>query len=193
MEPNDREDLAEKLLDAGLQHYSTVEPRDGLEGRVLANLRPEHGRLGRRVSLWVSLAAMAVVGVVAATIFLVRRPAAEPQIVAKHAVAGVIAGEAITDPAELKPDSVRRRSHIFPGGIRQAMASAVAPTDNGPKLEQFPSPRPLSEQEEMLARYVRERPQEARLVARAQAELLQQDSLEFTKQNSSPEMPDSMR
>ena len=39
-----------------------------------------------------------------------------------------------------------------------------------PRLDQFPSPRPLSEQEQMLARYVREFPQEAVLVARAQTE-----------------------
>jgi hypothetical protein len=45
----------------------------------------------------------------------------------------------------------------------------------------------LSEQEEILARYVRERPEEARLVAHAQAELLQRDLLEFEKQNGAPE------
>jgi hypothetical protein len=45
----------------------------------------------------------------------------------------------------------------------------------------------LSEQEEILARYVRERPDEARLVAHAQAELLQRDLLEFEKQSGAPE------
>lgn len=40
----------------------------------------------------------------------------------------------------------------------------------GPKLDQFPSPQPLTEQELALARYVREFPQEADLIATAQVE-----------------------
>ena len=38
------------------------------------------------------------------------------------------------------------------------------------RLDRFPSPQPLSEQELALARYVSEFPQEATLVARTQAE-----------------------
>jgi hypothetical protein len=39
-----------------------------------------------------------------------------------------------------------------------------------PRLSQFPSPRPLSEQEQLLVRYVTESPDEAVLVAKEQAE-----------------------
>ena len=39
-----------------------------------------------------------------------------------------------------------------------------------PKLDQFPSPRPLSEEEQLLVRYVHEFPEEAVLIAKAQAE-----------------------
>jgi hypothetical protein len=39
-----------------------------------------------------------------------------------------------------------------------------------PKLDQFPSPQPLSEQELALARYVHDFPREATLIALAQAE-----------------------
>jgi hypothetical protein len=38
-----------------------------------------------------------------------------------------------------------------------------------PKLDVFPSPQPLSEQELALARYVRNFPSDAKLVAQAQA------------------------
>jgi len=38
------------------------------------------------------------------------------------------------------------------------------------RLDRFPSPQPLSEQELALARYVSEFPQEATLIARTQAE-----------------------
>src|SRR5262245_13432668 len=43
------EDLAEKLLDAALANYRGVEPRAGLEERVLANLR-QQPRISRKVS-----------------------------------------------------------------------------------------------------------------------------------------------
>ena len=39
-----------------------------------------------------------------------------------------------------------------------------------PRLDQFPSPRALSEQEKLLVRYVHEFPEEAVLIAQAQAE-----------------------
>jgi len=47
-----------------------------------------------------------------------------------------------------------------------------------PKLEQFPSPRPLSEQERILASYVERYPETAELVAKARAAASLQDSLE---------------
>lgn len=47
-----------------------------------------------------------------------------------------------------------------------------------PKLAQFPSPQPLSEQERILASYVAKYPEHAALVAQARAEALQQDSEE---------------
>jgi hypothetical protein len=55
----------------------------------------------------------------------------------------------------------------------------VAKVRTEPHLEQFPSPTPLNEQEEMLVRYVRERRQEAVMVARARAELLKQELADF--------------
>lgn len=55
----------------------------------------------------------------------------------------------------------------------------VATLSAEPRLEQFPSPAPLSKEEESLVRYIRERPHDAALMARAQAELLKQDSQPF--------------
>ena len=47
-----------------------------------------------------------------------------------------------------------------------------------PKLEQFPSPQPLSEQEKILARYVNTYPEHAALIAQARTEELRRDSAE---------------
>jgi len=44
-----------------------------------------------------------------------------------------------------------------------------------PKLEQFPSPQPLSEQEQILMSYVAKYPEKAALIAQARAEALQRD------------------
>jgi hypothetical protein len=190
MEDESAENPVQKLLDAALQRYSEFEPRPGLEGRVLANLQAERERLDTRVSWGAALAAIAVVGILGVTIVLIRRPDVGPQAAKTHAATSVIAKETVITVRSI-PHSDPARG--YSPGTRRRSARAVALAENAPKLEQFPSPRPLSEQEEMLARYVRERPQEAQLLARAQAELLQQDLLEFDQRNGTTEVPDSTR
>ena len=49
------------------------------------------------------------------------------------------------------------------------------------RLEHFPAPRPLTDQEKMLTRYVQERPSEAKKIAVAQAQLFKKDLAEFEK------------
>jgi hypothetical protein len=41
---------------------------------------------------------------------------------------------------------------------------------NGRRRDQFPSPRPLSEEEKLLVRYVQNFPRDAVMIAQAQAE-----------------------
>jgi hypothetical protein len=185
VESNNHEDLA-SILDAALKQYGDVEPRAGLEARVLANIRIEQERIGERRLNWMpTLAAIAVVGALGAIMFLIRKPDVRPQVVAIHAAPGLIAKEGIA--GGVKPPFADRPSTSFSRRKPRPLARTIVLADGSPKLEQFPSPRPLSEQEEILARYVRERPEEARLVAHAQAELLQRDLLEFEKQNGAPE------
>jgi len=45
--------------------------------------------------------------------------------------------------------------------------------------QQFPTPRPLSQQEQLLAQYVRQQPRQAQFVAHARSELLKQTLAEF--------------
>ena len=49
---------------------------------------------------------------------------------------------------------------------------------DNPKLDQFPSPQPLSEQEKILESYVANYPEHAALIARARAEELRRDAAE---------------
>ena len=52
-----------------------------------------------------------------------------------------------------------------------------------PKADQFPSPLPLSEQEQMLARYVAKHRDRAVLMARAQTELIRVQQEDDSKES----------
>jgi hypothetical protein len=155
----DRNRKIDEWLDSGLKRYSEVEPREGLESRLLATIRAEQQRPSFGAARWI---AIAVVLATAAALFLSRRTPAENHIPAAVSRADVRASsEIITEP-------LRYKNGVAP----QRRLAAKSPKRTAePRLEQFPSPQPLNEQEEMLARYVRESHQEAVMVARARAEL----------------------
>jgi hypothetical protein len=72
-----REKFAEELLDAALSNHRCAEPKDGLEDRVLANLR-QQPRSARPAS-WNSASVMIAAGIVLALFaveHLIRRPSA---------------------------------------------------------------------------------------------------------------------
>jgi hypothetical protein len=169
MEPRDQsqgqpsQDRLDKWLDTALHEYGSAEPRMGLEGLVLANLAAEQVRAGtRRWWVWGTVAATACVGVLVWVGEMNHRPAA-----------GNVAGNAISavpkvNEVDRQPDvgrpvveTVQRRTPP-----RSARRIEVA---REPRLSQFPSPRPLSEQERLLVRYVEESPDEAVLIAKEQA------------------------
>jgi hypothetical protein len=191
MGPKERERMAEQWLDAAFKRYGEAEPRPGLEGRVLANLRAAaDGRRGRRV-WWPAVAAIAALLMVAgATFWASHRGEARKEVTANR-------GPAVFQVHQSKPNSVAGVIVVPAPHEQRKLArrkeAARLKEAVEPKLDQFPSPRPLSKQEEMLARYVRERPQEARLVAQAQAELMKQDLLEFEKRDSPEPVRDSAR
>jgi hypothetical protein len=68
-----------------------------------------------------------------------------------------------------------RRESVRHGVMPQPEAVADAAY---PKLDKFPSPRPLSEQEKMLLEYVQQNPEEAAMIAQAQTAFARQQELE---------------
>jgi hypothetical protein len=64
-------------------------------------------------------------------------------------------------------------------GLDQDDVADAEQLAQAPKMEQFPAPSPLTDQEKMLARYVRNFPERAALMARAQTELRKRDELEM--------------
>lgn len=166
--PSEHEDL-DRALDAALAKYSAVEPRTGFEQRILAKLRLEQNTIPTR-SWW----RWGAVGAAAALIVIITtlgwkssRPAktvvqqlSTPIETVQPSANRSLASTAI---APMHPLSARRTSKRIPRPLRKALIVA-----DEPRLDQFPSPEPLTEEELALVRYVREFRQDAVMVASAQ-------------------------
>lgn len=145
--------FVEELLDSALARYSAVEPRTGLEERVLDALRTSPPPALPFDWRWWPLLATSALVVVLAGVYALRRPA--PAAPATPSVARIAQPPAA--PAET-PSRVSPRA-------RQQPASP-APVTADPRQSQFPAPAPLSEQERLLLRYAEEAPPEGWVTAR---------------------------
>jgi hypothetical protein len=193
MKSNHNNMEVERWLDAGLSHYTDVEPRAGLEARILATVRAGHGQIGYGLKPWQLGLTVAAAMVFGATLFLNRT-----RVISVHPRA---VPSASNRPIKTEADSSSNRSiraannalhrtHITPRAVMSQPEIRV----EDPRLEQFPSPQPLTAQEEMLAQYVRDRRQEALMVARARAAVESREFLSATQQLPSVEpLPDSQQ
>jgi hypothetical protein len=162
MNAEDRERELDRWLDDALRGYSDVEPRAGLEQRILANLDARQ-RDRRPWWQWALVPAAVAVAISAAVLLIERtRPMHPSPPVAR------VAPKAPAKPA-VRP--VARPANPPAGTRRSApppMQMALAQRDRPPRLNAFPSPAPLSPQEIAVLRLVRRAPQEAALLAQAQ-------------------------
>lgn len=160
MAPHDK-DQFDDLVDGALKRYGAVEPRPGLEGRVLARLAGESHTNWLRPWTWASAAAFACLLTVVVWIGLVGSK--QPPHISAHA-AKVTTKENRLETAEVPPqiEKTRRTGKHEVRKIRLQLANTT------PRLEQFPSPRPLSEQEKLLVAYASEYPKQAAEVAQEQ-------------------------
>jgi len=167
MEPEEKERFIDDWLDAALKPRGAAEPRSGLENRILARLRDESAQKPASAwtwrLLWVGLAAMLVIG----AWFVAQRPEPSRQVAA-------VPAKLNTAPT---PQSEKRGAGTLPSlqhtrslNPRHKLGEANPAV---PKLEEFPSPQPLSEQEEILALYVEQFPHDAVLLAQAQMDFAQ--------------------
>ena len=162
MELNDQD--LDRWLDDALPQYGNVEPRAGLERRILANLESAAQGQSRGQAWWWAWGAAALMACVAIAVSVgidMNHATKKTVATANPAIVGASTKGSQSAAPQLAhlPHHVKR--HSIPPNIEAAKE---------PRLEQFPSARPLSEQEQLLARYVRELPAEAVLVAQAQAE-----------------------
>jgi hypothetical protein len=188
MEAEKRNQKIEQWLDAGLKSYADYEPRVGLEGRLLMAVRAER----QRQRSWPWLPSLAV----AATLFL------GSALLLNRAVPVQVHPDAVTSVGPLgrmqrsemslhkrNLDRARLLKHHTP----LPRSRRASPRAEDPRLDQFPSPQPLTQQEEMLGRYVRERRREAVTVARARAELREHELAHFAEELSAEEGPQNLQ
>jgi hypothetical protein len=159
---DEEQDKLDFALTTALAKYAAAEPRAGLEERVLASLNAKRARAPERASWrWVVAGALAAVVVVTLAVAWGSGRHHAP-VMANHPPTPALIAQ--------QPGT---RAASSPGAIPRAPARRSAPKVKlaaNPRLDQFPSPRPLSEQEQLLVRYVHEFPEDAVLLATAQAE-----------------------
>ncbi|MFI5118046.1 MAG: hypothetical protein ACHP8B_15250 [Terriglobales bacterium] len=169
IDPIKRAREVDEWLESALRQYGRAEPRAGLESRVLASLQVERTRTAAPKRWWWAVGTVTALAAMVVTVWVWQsRREARPASTA--GITNTTHHEVVTThPAEgysAKQVTTRRLAR---GLIRNAAVAA------SPKMEQFPSPQPLSDQERILMSYVARNPENAALVAQARAEALQRD------------------
>jgi hypothetical protein len=195
-----KQDELDRVLDAALAKYATVEPREGLADRVLANLRagwaPVPDPRWWRSSVMAAVAAVAAVVIVAVTLSWKSASPSHPGV-ANHSSTTLQAPRnrppivSNGDRNGVRPPGPGPGRKVTAHRTRTQVATAGRPGLGSPKLDQFPSPRPLSEQETILANYVSRYPEHAALIARARTEALRRDQVEEMRDAPSGNQQDS--
>jgi len=140
----------DRMIDSALAGYSSAQPLEGLEERVLNRVRMS---ARRRVLGW-AVAGAVVASLVVAAIFVRMPRAASRDIVRVQTPA----------PPRLVPEVKQVRVTPKHRPRRIAIRRAEPPRQL-PKLEQFPSPAPLTAEERALLAFVEHHPDEVKQLA----------------------------
>ena len=124
----------------------------------------------RYLYAWLLTGATAVALVIGLWIAISSRPLAAPQKVARQT-----AGSVTTQPGgKIIPAARRRHRATKLRRRRKVNGAGTVQLAAAPRLEQFPSPRPLSQQEVLLAKYAQHFPAEAAVIAQQQDKFQQE-------------------
>ncbi len=168
-ESNERDHDLDRVLNTGLSMYARVEAREGLEQRILSNLRSQETSTHSNWWAWGLAAAVLAVIIVAVAWRFNGHP--RPSI-ANHPATQQ------TPEGHVAPRKTGSSIAQNVAPVRHPVARRTGPGKTNPKLNQFPSPQPMSEQEELLAMYISQDPEHAALIAEARMEALRQDEAE---------------
>ena len=171
------QDRFDRWLDSALQQYGDLEPRAGLENRILAHFDsvPRNNSNGA----WkVALAAFSAACLLIGLWFGMPTHRAQRPVVAVTPTPALAVADSRRRTQPSRP-AVHVAAHTKKRNLPRLEAAV-----NEPRLPQFPSPMPLTKEEQMLRRYVTEVPHEAVLVARAQAERQKELDALFARESS---------
>jgi len=173
-------DKLDRDLDAALAKFAAAEPRAGLDERILATLRTDQQRVATR-SWWRWPVLATVAAALVVSVSVARRSGEPVQTTAAHSPATTQstghAGTQLANNAEgspIRPHEATSEIRLKPRAITRPATVVVSAV----RLDQFPSPQALSEQEKILARYVTKYPEHAALIAQARTEELRRDRAE---------------
>jgi len=157
---NDRK--LDEMLDAMLSAYSSVEPRPGLETRILANLKEQSAQRTSRWSLgWILIGGIATAAAVILLMTYFRRPQPLPvdQQMASRPSQKETGTPKTRQEASLPPAVTKRSTRRR---VIQVAKAAQPPAEHlaAVRQEVFPSRSPLSEQEKLLLRYLSRTPRQ---------------------------------
>ncbi len=143
--------FVDDLLDSALAQYAQAEPRPGLEGRLLARLRsePEPAAFGWR---WLPMAAAVAVVLAAVLYFAGNRESRPPEVAVEPHPAVAPAVTVSQGTQEASAPLASRAAAKRPSAPRASIQAAAAASSG--RREQFPTPLALSEQEQLLLRFV---------------------------------------
>jgi len=181
----DQEKFVEELLDRSLKKFSAAGPRAGLEERTVAGI--EAAELQQRVGQWRWIWATAMLALVVSAVWLMwpsasHTPATNSEV---RPATSSRSTAVVNSPAPEKKQIQTANSSAPKAWIprRTTVASGAEPrrtTQSAtklPKLEVFPSPAPLSQEEEALLAFVRQTPRDG-LVALSQIQQREQEEQE---------------
>jgi hypothetical protein len=177
----------DRALDAALAKYAAVEPRPGLEERVLAHLRSAPApRRWMTWKLWTAAGlAVAAIVVTAGLAMIWRAGRNSHPVIANHPSAPAQRqAQPETQIAANQQSGAQSRNSEPAAKIsprRNRPQPEVAVAAKVPRLEQFPSPQPLSDQEKILATYIAKYPRNAALLAEARTVELRQEAEEHRR------------
>jgi hypothetical protein len=163
-------------IDVALAKYAAVEPRTGLEERILAHLRSP-GKTSPGMAWW-PWAGVVAAAILIATLWLWKLEGPRDERMVRHqpSLQQGTQPQVAAHPAPPKTEQPGVRASVRRS--RRHIAGETPEIAVEPKLGQFPSPQPLTPEEKMLLEYVGQYYDEAVLIARARDEQIQRDRKE---------------
>ena len=161
MDPNDKTREIDQWLESGLRQYTNIEPRTGLESRVLAKLQAEHNQIASGHRWWWAIGTATALAAIVAAVWLGEssresHPPGMAETSTTHREEAHALVQSGPPPQIAHPATDVARHELAHRPIHDPIQDLAA--NRAPKLDQFPSLRNMSKEESLLVRRLLVRP-----------------------------------